>query len=1143
MKETSPFVHLHVHTEYSLLDGAARIEKLVGRAKAQGMTALALTDHAALYGVIPFYKACQRAGIKPIIGCELYLTSGNYRERRPMGEQKIYHLLLFAENNQGYQNLMRLVTEAQLHRFHDKPQIDKSLLRKYAQGLIATSSCLKGEIPQAILHDQLDLAKQLLEEYVDIFGEDNFLLELQDHGLREQQKVNHQLTAWSKEMEIALIATNNVHYVVPADDEMHAALLCIGTGKRWEDRERSHFSSGQLYLKTADEMRQLFAHVPEALTHTVTIAQRCQVEIPFGQRLFVQFSVPAGSTAKTVLRAKCCAGAKERYETVAPEIMERLEQELTTIDQMELNDYFLVVWDFVRFARTQKIAVGPGRGSAVGSLVAYVLRITDVDPLRYNLLFERFLHGERVSLPDIDLDFSDERRDEVIQYVVEKYGRDRVAQIIAFATMSLRAAVRDVGRVLGISHPVIEQVAKWIPAGPGMTLEHAFQLEPQLQQLAQEPRLARWLEIAQKMEGIPRHVSTHAAGVVISQEPLLDYVPLQAGSGGISLTQYAMESLAEIGLNKVDFLALRSLTLLAQIQELIYEQTGNHILFTHGSYDDAATYQLLARGDTTGIFQMESAGMKNVLTQLKPSTFEDIVAVLALYRPGAMEQIPHFIRTKHGLEKVSLPHPELAEILQPTYGKIIYQEQIMQIAAKMAGFTLGQADLLRRAICKKGGEWLIEQRTAFVTGCLQKGYDETIGQQVYDQIVRFADYGFNRSHAVAYGVLVYQLAFLKAHNRLAFTAALLSTEWDDPTKLAAYISEARQQGIPILPPDVQKSDPSFTIEGQAIRFGLAAIKQVSRQAVASIIQARQQGPFQDLSDFCRRIDLRVCQRRVIESLIQCGAMDSLAGHRTQQLTMLDHVLAQIDPAGRTAGKGQSNLLCAQRTTQPALPVAPCSQREQLEWERQLLGIYLSGHPFDRFRTAVEQITTHRLGSVRECKDRTQVEVAGLVTEVKRVQTKKGEAMALVKIEDADSALEAVLFPRLYQQVQTLLQMDQPIWLKGKVQFQKKDVQLLADEAKELSLSPQIGTVAYLRISHHHERPAILHQVKQVLFAHRGATPVYLYYEQRKKILALPVQKYGVSTSPEWFHQIEAVLGEHSISLQQASVGNNKLSDL
>jgi DNA polymerase III subunit alpha len=1142
MKETSSFVHLHVHTEYSLLDGAARIEELVRRAQAQGMTALAITDHAALYGVIPFYKACQREGIKPIIGCEMYLTGGDDREKRGMGLQKIPHLLLLAESNQGYQNLIRLVTEAHLHRFHDKPQIDKSLLCKYAQGLIATSSCLAGEIPQAILHDQLDLGKQLVEEYIDIFGRENFLLELQDHGLSEQQKVNRQLIAWSKEMKVAVIATNNVHYVVPEEEEMHAALLCIGTGKQWEDEERLRFPSGQLYLKTAAEMKPLFAHVPEALTYTVAVAQRCQVEIPFGQRLFVQFPVPTGLTAKTVLREKCSAGAEERYATVTPEIVERLEDELATIEQMGLHDYFLVVWDFVRFAHEQKIAVGPGRGSAVGSLVAYVLRIIDVDPMRYNLLFERFLNVERIGLPDIDLDFSDERRDEVIQYVAEKYGQDRVAQIVAFATMSLRAAVRDVGRVLGIADAVIDQVAKAIPAGRGITLERALQLEPQLQQLAQEPQLARWLEIAQKMEGMPRHVSTHAAGVVISQRPLLDYVPLQGGSGELLLTQYTMEGLEEIGLSKIDFLALRSLTLMEQVRKVIYEQTGNQISFADCQYDDAATYQLLSQGNTTGIFQMESAGMKSVLRQLKPTTLEDIVAVLALYRPGTMEQIPHFIRAKQGLEKGSFLHPDLEEILQPTYGMIIYQEQIMQIVAKMAGFTLGQADLLRRAVSKKKGEWLMEQRTAFITGCLQNGYDEATGQQVYDRIVRFADYGFNRSHAVAYGVFVYQMAFLKAHDRLAFTAALLSTELDDQTKLAAYIAEARQQGIPILPPDVQKSDPSFTIEGKAIRFGLAAIKHVSTQVIASIVQARQQGPFQDLCDFCRRIDLRVCQRRVLESLIQCGAMDSLAGHRAQQLAVLDHVLAQAGQAERSVGKGQLNLLFADRKAQPALPVAPCSQREQLEWERQLLGLYLSGHPFDRFRTVVEQITTHRLGSVRECKERAQVEVAGLVTEVKRVQTKKGETMAFVKVEDADSALEVLLFPRLYQQVQTLLQVDQPIWIKGSVQLQKKDVQLLADEVKELSL-PQMEAVVYLRISSHHERPAILHQLQQVLLAHRGSTPVYLYYEQSKKILALPIQKYGVSTSKAWSCQLEAILGEHSVCLQQAPVGSNKLSDL
>ncbi|MBA4495273.1 DNA polymerase III subunit alpha [Paenactinomyces guangxiensis] len=1142
------FVHLHVHSEYSLLDGAARIEELVQAAKEQGMKALAITDHGAMYGVVPFYKACLNEGIQPIIGCEVYLTGGDYRERPSLREQKIYHLLLLAETDEGYKNLMRLTSEAHLHGFHYKPRIDKSLLRRYSRGLIATSSCLAGEIPQAILNDQISHAKRLAEEYRDIFGAENFFFELQDHQMREQQKVNRQLIALSKEMGIPLIATNDVHYTAREDHEVHDCLLCIGTGRKLADEDRMRFPSDQFYLKSPEEMGQLFSCVPEALHNTVKIAERCRVQIPLGRRLLPEFPVPSGMTAKTHLRAKCYEGAEQRYGTLSETVKQRLEYELSIIDRMGFNDYFLVVWDFVRFAHEQGIAVGPGRGSASGSLVSYVLKITDVDPIRYHLLFERFLNPERISMPDIDIDFNYERRDEVIRYVMEKYGKDRVAQIITFGTMAPRAAVRDVGRVMGVPYREVDQAAKMIPGSPGMTLDRAIQMEPRLKQLYNNPRTGRLLHTVSKVEGMPRHASTHAAGVVISQAPLTEYVPLQEGSGGVALTQYPMEVLEEIGLLKADFLGLRNLTVIERALELIREHHGVHISFEGSNYDDPATYELLSAGDTTGVFQLESAGMRKVLRELKPSTFEDIIAVLALYRPGPMEQIPRFIRAKHGLEKVTFPHPDLREILQNTYGIIVYQEQIMQIAAKMAGFSLGQADLLRRAVGKKKKDLLLEQRNAFVEGCLKKGYDEETGRQVYDLIVRFADYGFNRSHSAAYGVLAYQTAFLKANYPLAFMSALLTTVVGSQTKLAEYIDEARRMGIQVLPPDVQKSGYTFTVEKDSIRFGLAAVKNVGTLAIQSILQARAERPFKDLMDLCGRIDLRVCNRRVLESLIQCGAMDSLSGHRAQNLAILDEVMEKASNGRKARSKHQLSLFAdgeeADQSTLSDVRISPYTQKEKLEYERELLGLYLSGHPLDDFLDVIERETTHRISRLAECADQEQVVIAGLVTGVKTIQTKKGEPMAFVMVEDPGSQLEVIVFPRVFQQARTLLQTDCMLWIKGTVNTHEEGPKLIANFIRDLSALPKrpevkiekqpspLRSAAYIRIAPGHEQPETLVALKKVLLSHRGSTPVHLFYERSKKVLALPVEKYGISPSAECIRQIEAILGYRTFRLKK-----------
>ncbi|WP_107727557.1 DNA polymerase III subunit alpha [Desmospora activa] len=1148
----TPFIHLHVHTEYSLLDGASRIQDLVDRAKASGFDALAITDHGAMYGVIPFYRACRKAGIKPIIGCEVYLTAGSREERPSRKEQRIYHLLLLAETNQGYQNLMKLVSRAHLEGFHHKPRVDKEILREHAQGIIATSACLAGEISQAILEENTTKARHLAQEYREIFGSDRFFLELQDHGLPEQQKVNRQLIQLSQELKIPLVATNDLHYIDQDDYEMHDCLLCIGTNRRLEEEDRLRFPSQDFYLKTADEMKRLFAHVPEAVANTRRIADRCQVEIPLGQRLLPRFPVPGNTDAASYLRERCLEGAKQRYRNLSSEVMQRLDHELAVIGQMGFEDYFLIVWDFIRFARQQGIAVGPGRGSAAGSLVAYVLLITDVDPIRYGLLFERFLNPERINMPDIDIDFNYERRDEVIEYVTRKYGDQRVAQIITFGTMAPRAAVRDVGRVMGLPYGDVDQTAKRIPAGPGVTLEQVWKPGSDLDQWIREhPRVERMMETVRKVEGFPRHASTHAAGVVIAPGDLTDHVPLEQGADGISLTQYPMDALEAIGLLKADFLGLRNLTVIERTLDDIRQREGVKIDFQQMEMDDLATYHLLSKGETAGVFQMESAGMRKVLRELRPNTFEDVIAVLALYRPGPMEQIPRFIRAKHGQESIQYPHPDLEPILRDTYGIIVYQEQIMQIAARMAGFSLGQADLLRRAVSKKQRDLLDKQREAFVKGSLAQGYDEATGRAVYDLIVRFANYGFNRSHSAAYAVLAYQTAYLKANYPLYFLAALLTTVMGSHTKMAEYIEDGRRLGITVDLPDINSSERSFSVQDGKIRVGLAAVKNVGTHAISSIVEERRkQGPFRDLFDFCRRVDLRVCNRRVIESLIQCGAMDGLKEHRAKQLAMLDEAIEAGGGFQRRQSTDQLRLF-ADETEQVGTRfnydrVKPFQVREKLEMERELLGLYLSGHPLDEYSEAVKGHATHPLGKLKEVRDGERVAVCGVVADVKPITTKKGDAMAFATVEDYSSQAEVVVFPRVFSQYRSLLQIDRPLKVSGKVNQHEEGVKILADTVEDLERfargevqvktqsSPQRARswAVYIKVDPERESTAVLDQLKRLLQKYKGTTPVRLFYENNRQLLELPVEKYGVRPSEELKQKVEDILGNATFRIKE-----------
>lgn len=1162
------FVHLHVHSEYSLLDGAARLEDLVHKAAELGMKSLALTDHGVMYGAVPFYKLCRANGIKPIIGCEMYFTAGSRKERGSRKDQPIHHLILLAKNEIGYRNLMKLCSIGHLEGFHYKPRIDWEVLERYSEGLVCLSACLGGEIPQHLLHGRHEEAKKAALRYQSVFGDD-FYLELQDHGMAEQKKVNILLVELAKETGMNLVVTNDVHFLNEEDAEVQDVLICIGTGKTVEDEDRLKMGSNQLFLKSGAQMAALFPHIKEAIANTTVIAEKCELVLEFGRHILPAYTpIPVGMNAGTYLASLCETGLKERYahlkewqdESQWEQLQKRLHYELNVIGNMGFSDYFLIVWDFIAFAHRNGIAIGPGRGSSAGSLVAYVLHITDVDPIKYHLFFERFLNPERVTMPDIDIDFSDERRDEVISYVVDKYGTEHVAQIITFGTMAARAAVRDVGRVLGVPFGEVDKVAKLIPGNVGMTIKRAMKESPDLKQLYDsQSRIKGLLDMAMKVEGMPRHASTHAAGVVISRDPLTDVVPLQAGSEATALTQYSMENLESIGLLKMDFLGLRTLSIIERTVTWIEEQNGEKLDFRQIADNDPLTYEMLGRGDTTGVFQLESAGVRRVLRDLKPSDFEDVISVLALYRPGPMEFIPKFIGGKHGQVTVEYPHQDLEPILKDTYGIIVYQEQIMQIASRMAGFSLGEADLLRRAVSKKKREVLDEQRAHFVAGSLELGYRDEDANAVYDMIVRFADYGFPRAHAAAYGVLAFQTAYLKAHYPVHFMASMLTAVMGSHRKVAEYIVECRRMGIKVLPPDVNESGILFTpqvlvesdhgggkvneqgsvrvsdidvdrvsVQGSLqasvagvdqaneqgsgrlnevevdqvngngnvrvsaidadrvseqgsqstsyevndkvsdqgsyvgnIRFGLAAIKNVGTQAMESILRERKERPFDSLLDFCRRVDLRTCNKRVIESLIQGGAFDALPGHRAQLLAMLDETVEAATKWRKDRDDLQIQLFDFVESPNWEIDypeIGKFTVTQQLDMERELLGLYLSGHPLDDYDELLAEDGVDRLMDLVEAPDDTRTVVAGMVVSIKTITTKQGKAMAFIELEDQIERCEVVLFPEVWRRSATHVSKGALLGMRATVQQLDEGFKLLADEVAPLSE----GALAQLR---------------------------------------------------------------------------------
>lgn len=1123
------FVHLHVHTEYSLLESGVRIETLVNRATELGMKALAITDSCAMYGVLPFFHACKKAGIKPIIGVELFLSEEDEKEKNK--------IILLAENLLGYGNLLKLVSDARLSEKRI-PGVSRKVFQQQpglTKGLIAISPMLESDISHCLQQGNLQQAEMLATEYSQYFPE-SFFLEVQDHGFLHEKELFEPIIQLSKKLFIPLVATNHVNYVNKEDVTTYEVLRAIGEGITLTNLGEQSTGQGEYYLKSGHEMAEVFIFLPEALNNTELIAQRCQLDIPMGEYILPSFPVPQEMSSIDYLHMKCEEGIVLRYGTqVSTVIRDRLNYELGIINKMGFADYFLIVWDFVRYAREQGIGVGPGRGSAAGSLVAYVLEITNIDPIKYQLLFERFLNPERITMPDIDIDFSYERRDEVIDYVSRKYGKERVAQIITFGTMGARASIRDVGRVLGIPVHVVDRIAKLIPQEPGVTLVKARERNKRLEQVFDEnPHLELLWKIARSVEGMPRHSSIHAAGVVISKDSLTEYVPLQLGHEGHSLTQYTMEGLEQIGLLKMDFLALRNLTIIERCVELIEENQGTPFQLDSIPLDDQSTYSMLSNADTVGVFQLESSGMRNVLRQVKPATFEEIIAVLALFRPGPMEFIPDYAKVKKEPEKVNYLHPDLEPILKDTYGFILYQEQIMQVASKFAGFSLGEADLLRRAVSKKKKVLLQEQRKKFVTGCLRQGYAEDLANLLYDWIVRFADYGFNRSHSAAYALIAYQTGYLKANYPVYYFTSMLQMVAGNFEKVAEYIEECRRQFITVLPPNINQSQENFSVEKGAIRFGLYTIKNVGMQVVKHIINVRKNGEFKDLHDFCKRVDLRIVNRRVMESLTFSGSLDCFPGHRGAFLAALDDVMEWGGKIREHNFENQLILFGVGNLEHPPhipLELTPFSQKEKLEQEKEVLGLYVSGHPLDELRKFFNNDKFTPVIQLREKKVEIMIELVGLVKELKIITTKKGQPMAFLEVEDPTGKIEVVVFPRIFSTYSHILKKEKLLMIKGKVDQQDNGTKVVAQIISPLNLE-SLEKVVFIKIGKELEgNQGKMNGLKEKLFHSFGNSPVILFYESTRKTHRLS-QEFSVDLNENLKNDLEKIVGLGGIAVKE-----------
>lgn len=1140
----SDFVHLHVHTQYSLLDGACQIEQLLKLAAQFKMPALAITDHGNMFGAIDFYLAAQKAGVKPIIGCEAYISPGSRLEKSSRGIQEAsYHLILLAQNEQGYKNLMKLVSIGYLEGFYYRPRIDKEVLSQHSQGIIGLTSCLKGEIPFLIQKGLFNEALKTTDDYCQIFGRDNFYLELQENQIPEQSSVNEGLLKIAKELNLPIVATNDVHYLAKDKARAHEALLCIQTQTTLDDPNRMRFQTDEFYLKDASTMKELFSSLPEAIVNTLKVAERCNLELDFNKINLPRFNPPSGKTKDEFLKELCEQNLPKRYQSITPEITGRMENELKVIKKMGFTSYFLIVWDFIHYAKQSNIPVGPGRGSAAGSLVSFLLEITDIDPLKYGLIFERFLNPERLGLPDIDIDFCYERRPEVINYVAKKYGKENVAQIITFGTMQARAVIRDVGRVMAVPYIEVDRLAKMIPPDPNITLAEALRTEPELNKLYKnDPKVTGIIEIALSLEGLTRHASTHAAGVVISDLPLTDYLPLFKTSDDQITTGYAMGALEKIGLLKMDFLGLRTLTVISQTVKIVRETQGKVIDIETIPFDDQKTFELLVAAHTYGVFQLESSGMRDLLRKLELSKFEELIALLALFRPGPIGSgmLDDFIKRKKNPSSIRYDHPKLESILKETYGIIVFQEQVMQIASSLAGFTLTQADNLRRAMSKKIPEVMEESRNAFIEGCrTHSKIEKGLASKIFDLIEYFSGYGFNRSHSAAYALISFRTAYLKANFPVEFMCALLTSEKDNTDKIVEYVSECENMAIKILPPDVNESMANFmVVDNKTIRFGLLAVKNVGSLAIESIVKAREKDKFITLFDFCERVDLRLVNRKVIESLIKCGAFDFLRIHRSQLMAVLDRALESGSKTQKERQKGQFSFFDTADTANgfkknleeiPQIKEWP--QAQILSFEKEILGFYVTGHPLAHYETHIKKLTACNTKGLREQADGSEVRIVGLISKVKHTNTRRtNERMAILKLEDLQGDVEVLVFPNTFKQVYNYIKPSMVVVLKGRLNLKEETPKIIASDI--CLLEDAYKSISAINIELSGVSETILHILKEKLAGFPGKVPVYLHLDtpSYKRVQILVGEEFFVQPNEALINELNQLLGEEKFSL-------------
>ena len=1152
------FAHLHVHTEYSLLDGSNKIKECVARVKELGMNSVAITDHGVMYGVIDFYRAAKAAGIHPVLGSEVYVAPGSRFSKEPGqgNEDRYYHLVLLAENDTGYHNLMKIVSRGFTEGYYYKPRVDLEVLEEFHEGIIALSACLAGEVQRYVARGLYEEGKEAALRYERIFGKGNFFLELQDHGISEQQLVNQGLLRMSRETGIPLVATNDVHYTYADDVKPHDILLCLQTGKKLADEDRMRYEGGQYYIKSEEEMKALFPYALEALENTQKIADRCQVEIEFGVTKLPKYDVPDGWTSWEYLNKLCHEGLAERYQPVSEELTTRLDYELSVIKTMGYVDYFLIVWDFIKYAKDHGIMVGPGRGSAAGSLVSYCLGITTIDPIRYQLLFERFLNPERVSMPDIDVDFEPEGRQAMIEYVSRKYGADCVVQIVTFGTLAARGVIRDVGRVMDLPYAFVDSIAKMVPQELNITLDKALAANGEFRKLYQEDEQVQELvDMSKRLEGLPRHTSMHAAGVVISQKSVDEYVPLSLGSDGAVVTQFTMTTLEELGLLKMDFLGLRNLTVIRDAVEMIGKDTGKALDLNQIDYDDKKVLDYIGTGKTDGIFQLESAGMKSFMKELKPYSLEDIIAGIALYRPGPMDFIPQYIKGKNNRDDIIYDCPQLEPILEPTYGCIVYQEQVMQIVRDLAGYTLGRSDLLRRAMSKKKGEVMQRERQNFVygneeegvPGCIKNGIDEATANKIYDEMIDFAKYAFNKSHAAAYAVVSYQTAYLKYYYPVEFMAALLTSVIDNSGKVAEYIYSCRQMGIQILPPDINKSVGTFSVENGNIRFGLTAIKSVGRPVIQAIIEERKErGEFKHLKDFIERMGGREVNKRTIENFIKAGVFDSLGGTRKQFMMIYIQIMDQVNQERKYSMTGQMSLFDLVDDEQkkefeiPLPKVGEYEKENKLAFEKEVLGVYLTGHPLEDYeekwkksisRTTLDFQIDDETGRSR-VRDGAKEIVGGMITNKTIKYTRNNKTMAFLTIEDLMGTVEVVVFPRDYERNQNYLNEDSKVFVKGRVSEEDDAASklicetIIPFEETKRELWIQYGD----KLEYGEDEPHLF----DMLGESEGNDTVVIYCKRERAIKRLPAGR-NVCAEPALIVKLKNYYGEDRIRVVEKSI--------